>query len=89
VHHTIMIPAALSLPLSRGAAVCRAPTIFQNDWFCTRITNFLDFGAIYLNFGAIYLNVGPKLENMFFSKGIGGGRWVSQDLREVSSSVSG
>ena len=40
VHHIIKIPAALSLPLLRGAAVGRAPTIFQNDWFCTRISNF-------------------------------------------------
>jgi len=40
VLHTIVIPAALSLPLLRGAAVGRAPTIFQNDWFCTRISNF-------------------------------------------------
>ena len=40
VHHTIMIPAAISLPLLRGAAVGRAPTIFQNDWFCTRISKF-------------------------------------------------
>ena len=40
VHHIIKIPPALSLPLLRGAAVGRAPTIFQNDWFCTRISNF-------------------------------------------------
>ena len=40
VLHTIIIPAALSLPLLRGAAVGRAPTIFQNDWCCTRISNF-------------------------------------------------
>jgi len=29
-HHTIILPTALSLPLLRGAAVGRAPTIFQN-----------------------------------------------------------
>jgi len=42
VHHTIMIPAALSLPgrCCEVLAVGRAPTIFQNDWFCTRISNF-------------------------------------------------
>jgi hypothetical protein len=40
VHRTIIIPAALSLTLLRGAAVGHAPTIFQNDWFCTRISNF-------------------------------------------------
>jgi len=40
VHHTIMIPAALSLPLLRVLAVGRAPTIFQNDWLCTSISNF-------------------------------------------------
>jgi len=39
VHHTIMIPAALSLPLLRGAC-SMSLTIFQNDWFCTRISNF-------------------------------------------------
>jgi len=39
VLHTI-IPAVLSLPPMRGAAVGRAPTIFQNDWFCTRVSNF-------------------------------------------------
>jgi len=37
VHHTIMIPAALSL--LRGAC-SSIPTIFQNDWFCTRISYF-------------------------------------------------
>ena len=40
VHHTIMIPAALCLQLLQGAAVGRAPTLFQSDWFCTRISNF-------------------------------------------------
>jgi len=35
-----MIPAALSLPLLLVLTVGRAPTIFQNDWFCTRISNF-------------------------------------------------
>ena len=40
VLHTIIIPAALSLMPVRGAAVGRALTIFQNDWFCTRISNF-------------------------------------------------
>jgi len=40
VHHTIIIPATISLPLLRGAAVFRAQTIFQNDWFSTRISNF-------------------------------------------------
>jgi len=38
VHHTIMIPAALSFPLLRGAVVHLQK--FQNDWFCTRISNF-------------------------------------------------
>jgi len=42
VHHIIKIPAALSLLLLRGTAVGRAPTIFQNDWFCTRISNFFE-----------------------------------------------
>ena len=37
-HHTIIFPAALSLPLLRDAAVGRAPRIFQNDWFFTRIS---------------------------------------------------
>ena len=37
----LIIPASLSLPLLRGAAVNRAPTIFQNDWFCTRISDFV------------------------------------------------
>jgi len=40
VHHIIIIPAALSLPLLQGAVVGRAPTLFQNDWLCTRISNF-------------------------------------------------
>jgi len=40
VHHIIIIPAALSLPLLRSVAVGRASTIFQNDWFCTRTSNF-------------------------------------------------
>ena len=40
VHHTIMIPTAITLPLLRGAVVGRAQTIFQNDWFSTRISNF-------------------------------------------------
>jgi len=40
VLHTILIPAALSLPLLRGSTAGRAPTTFQNDWFCTRISNF-------------------------------------------------
>jgi len=40
VHHLIIIPAALSLLLLQGAAIGRAPTIFQNDWCCTRISNF-------------------------------------------------
>ena len=40
VHHTIIIPAALSVPLLQGAAVCRVPTIYQNVLFCTRISNF-------------------------------------------------
>jgi len=41
VHDTIIIiPAALSVPLLQGAAVVRAPTIFQNFWFCTRISGF-------------------------------------------------
>jgi len=38
--HTIIIPAALFLPLLRGTEVGRAPTTFQNDCFCTRISNF-------------------------------------------------
>jgi len=38
VHGRSIIPAALPLPLLRGAAVGRAPTIFQNGWFCTRIS---------------------------------------------------
>ena len=40
--HTMIIPVALYLPLLQGAAVGRAsaPTIFQNNWFCTRISNF-------------------------------------------------
>ena len=41
VHHIIIILAALSLPLLRGAALLRARTIFQNNRFCTRISNFL------------------------------------------------
>jgi len=40
VHHKIKIAAALSLPLLPSAAVGHAPTIFQNGWFCTRISNF-------------------------------------------------
>jgi len=40
VHHTIIIPPALSLPLLRDDAVGRVPTIFQKYWFCTRICNF-------------------------------------------------
>ena len=45
VNHTIVIPVASSLPLLRGACSSRAPTIIQNDWFCTQffpISNFLD-----------------------------------------------
>jgi len=41
VHHIIIIPAVLSLPLLRGTAVGGTPTIFQNDWFCTRNSIFL------------------------------------------------
>ena len=33
---------------------------------------FLNFVTIYLNFGAIYLNFGAKIENIFFSQGVGG-----------------
>ena len=40
VRRISIIPAALTLPLLRGAAVGRAPTIFQNGWFCTRISFF-------------------------------------------------
>jgi len=40
VHHIIIIPTAVSLPLLRGAAVGRWLTIFQNEWKCTRISNF-------------------------------------------------
>jgi len=40
VRRISIIPAALTLPLLRGAAVGRAPTIFQNGWFCTRISIF-------------------------------------------------
>jgi len=40
VHHIIIIPTALSFPLLQGAAVGCALTIFQNDWFCSRISNF-------------------------------------------------
>jgi len=40
VSHILIIPAASSLPPLRGAAVGRAPTILQNDWFYTRISNF-------------------------------------------------
>ena len=61
--------------------------------FCAVHLNFgamyLNFGAVYLNFGAVYLNFGPKSKNRVFSKGVGGGRYVPQNLREVSSSVSG
>ena len=39
VHHTTIIPAALSLSLLRGTCIS-SPTIFQNHWFCTRISNF-------------------------------------------------
>jgi len=46
----------------------------------------LSFGAIYLSFGAIYLRQKFKIES--FRRG-GEGGWVPQDLREVSSSVSG
>ena len=31
VHDTIIIPAALSLPLLRGAVAGRAPTMLEND----------------------------------------------------------
>ena len=56
---------------------------------------YLSFGAIYLNFDAIYLNFGAKNETRVFLNGVGGGEcwggsgWVPQDLREISSSVSG
>jgi len=39
--HTIMIAAVWYLShCCEVLAVGRAPTIFQNDWFCTRISNF-------------------------------------------------
>jgi len=40
VLHTIITPTAFYLPLLRGAALCCSPTIFQNNCFCTRISNF-------------------------------------------------
>ena len=40
VHHTITIPAALSLPLLRGACRSSCTHNISNDWFCTRISNF-------------------------------------------------
>jgi len=40
VLHIIIMPAALSFPPLQGAVVGRAPTILQNDWFYTRISNF-------------------------------------------------
>ena len=39
-HHTIMIPLRYLSRCCEVLAVGRAPTIFQNDWFCTRISNF-------------------------------------------------
>jgi len=40
VHHTIMFPAALSPPLLRGAYSRSCTDNIQNDWFCTRLSNF-------------------------------------------------
>jgi len=39
--YIIIIPASLSLPPMRGAAIGRAPAILQNDSFYTRISNFV------------------------------------------------
>ena len=39
--HMLIIPAAFSLLPMRGAAVGRAPTILQNEWFYTRSSNFV------------------------------------------------
>ena len=55
VLYTIIIPAALSLPLLRGAAVCRAPTTFQNDWFFTRISIF--FQSPIFSIASIYIYI--------------------------------
>jgi len=52
VHHTIIIPAALFLPLLRGAAVGRAPTIFQNDWFLYQ-NNFFQSPSIFIFIGLV------------------------------------
>jgi len=62
VRHIIKIPAALSLPLLRGDAVCRAPTIFQNYWFCTRISNFFQSPIISidrLQLGSVFSGISP------------------------------
>jgi len=40
-HHILIIPASSPLPPMRGAAVDHALTILQNDWFYTRISNFV------------------------------------------------
>jgi len=39
--HSLIIPALLSLPPMRGAAIGREPKILQNDSFYTRISNFV------------------------------------------------
>jgi len=62
VHHIILISTAVSLPLLRGAAVGRAPTIFQNDWFCTIFSNFHFFRSL----GKKFLMIQPgKLQPVF------------------------
>jgi len=40
VHHTIIFLLRHLSSCCEVLAVCHSPTIFQNYWFCTRISNF-------------------------------------------------
>jgi len=50
--------AAASLPLLRGAVVSRAPTILQNYWFYTIISDFFQSSIFGVASVHIYINQG-------------------------------
>jgi len=52
--HILIIPASLSLPPMRGAAIGRAPTTLQNDSFYTRISNFVKYPILSTTSVAIF-----------------------------------
>ena len=78
VHHIIIIPAALSLQLLRGAAVGCAPTIFQNDWFCNRINNFSKSPIFSMARGTKIWKITFKNRVRFVVREIDCGNWLAR-----------